>query len=71
MKEIKLQNISVRKKCIKYNIRDVWAVVVAHLANWLPPTPEICRSNPDICLSTVFQFREDEPKRKRGREWPI
>ena len=55
-----------------------WAVVVAQLAKRSPPTPKIRRSNPNVgnnfsnlIVSTVCNFRKDEKKGKRGREWPI
>ena len=52
-----------------------WAVVVAQLAVWSLPTPEVCGSNPVLgiehlpfyLLSTVLKRQ----KKKSGREWPI
>ena len=56
--------------------KHFWAVIVAQLAEWLLPTPEVRGSNPVIgkmyighcLLSTVLKRQKC---RKRGREWTI
>ena len=49
-----------------------WAVVVAHLAEWLLLTPEVHSSNPVVANSYLpLTVKKDENKEKRDREWPI
>ena len=53
-----------------------WTMVVAQLAEWSLPTPEICGSNSVIGKISsdhlfTFNYIEETKKDKRDREWSI